>query len=148
MIVARAKFEINNEKDSDSFFRYMLNKKGILYAEVHSYKDHEDDNQRDDECTKFSGLYDKTIDLQYKTNTPLETRFAEQTELLYMLPYSRIEKIKTSIRAKRKNKYKKKKRQLTIDYHVHMDLSNYAKQYNITLSEAIEKLLKNSRDRI
>lgn len=146
MIVARAKFEISNEKDSDNFFRYMLNKKGMLYTEMYSCKDYKDNNQRDDECTIFSGLYDKIIDWQYKINTPLETRFAEETELLYMLPYSRIEKIKTSIRAKRKNKYEKKKRQLTIDDHVHLDLSIYAKRYNITLSEAIEKLLLKNTD--
>ena len=51
-----------------------------------------------------------------------------------------IKRLRTKIRVE-KSRWKKNLKQITIDDKVHFRLSEYAKSYNITLSEAIDRLL-------
>ena len=51
-----------------------------------------------------------------------------------------VKRLRTKIRVER-SRWRKNLKQVTIDSSVHYRLSEYAKSYNITLSEAIEKLL-------
>ena len=51
-----------------------------------------------------------------------------------------VKRLRTKIRVERM-RWRKNMKQLTIDDKVHFRLSEYAKSYNITLSEAIAKLL-------
>jgi len=51
-----------------------------------------------------------------------------------------VKRLRTKIRVERM-RWRKNMKQLTIDDKVHFRLSEYAKRYNVTLSEAIEKLL-------
>ncbi len=142
--MARAKFKIDSEKDSINFYGYMIKNKEIFYREMLFSEDNKSEEDIDKESAEFWKLYGEAIG-NYKIYGDQEKGYEEQTKLLYMLPYSRIQKIKISLRAKRKNKYEKRKKQLTIDRSIHNELSMYAKSYNITLSEAIGKLLDKNR---
>jgi len=51
-----------------------------------------------------------------------------------------IKRLRTKIRVER-TRWRKNLKQITIDEKVHYRLSEYAKSYNVTLSEAIEKML-------
>ena len=51
-----------------------------------------------------------------------------------------VKRLRTKIRVER-SRWKNDRKQLTIDDKTHFRLSEYAKSYNITLSQAIEKLL-------
>ncbi|HIP15285.1 MAG TPA: hypothetical protein EYG74_07335 [Sulfurimonas autotrophica] len=51
-----------------------------------------------------------------------------------------VKRLRTKIRVER-SRWRNDRKQLTIDEKTHFRLSEYAKSYNITLSEAIEKLL-------
>ncbi len=139
--MARAKFKIENEKDSSNFLTYIRKNEEVLRRDILIDQDGKGEGQANRESAEFWETYNKITQWRYIIDTAPEEQHEEQTKLLYMLPYSRIQKIKTSLRAKRKSKYEKRKKQLTIDAATHMGLSKYAKSYNITLSEAIEKLL-------
>ena len=51
-----------------------------------------------------------------------------------------VKRLRTKIRVER-SRWRNDRKQLTIDEKTHFRLAEYAKSYNITLSEAIEKLL-------
>jgi len=72
----------------------------------------------------------------------IEEKFEPMTEVLYMLPIDIQKKIKVTIRARRKLDYDEQRKQVTLEYEAHRKLSQYAKRYNITLSQAVMQLLK------
>ena len=51
-----------------------------------------------------------------------------------------VRRLRTKIRVE-KSRWRNERKQMTIDDRTHYRLSEYAKSYNLTLSEAIEKLL-------
>lgn len=133
--MARPKFEIKTKRDSASIREYFKNNLEKILMNLETTKEKEALeksvlNLNDEYYIKYIGTENEKIEL-----------YKKQTHLLYTLPHNVIEKIKISLRSKRKLAYEKKKVQLTIDRSAHINLSMYAKQYNITLSEAIEKLL-------
>jgi len=72
----------------------------------------------------------------------IEEKFEPMTKILYSLPEKIQQKMKVTIRARRKPDYDEQRKQVTLEYEAHRKLSQYAKRYNITLSQAIMQLLK------
>jgi len=70
----------------------------------------------------------------------IEEKFEPMTKVLYLLPIDIQKKIKVTIRARRKPDYDEQRKQVTLDYEAHRKLSQYAKRYNITLSQAVMKM--------
>lgn len=133
--MGRRKFKIDTAMDSMNMHHYLCAHEQTIKNEFYESSDVDFDDNFED---LLLVLHDIANEEEYA-----DSMFRSlQTELLYLLCRERINKIRTTLRAKRSSGHKSKK-QLTIDSSVYQELKKYSEEHDLTLSNAIKSLLDN-----
>jgi len=142
--MGRALFIIDNKKDRNNFLTYLKKHRENVLLDLREYHRllHVGSAEVSLEKEKeFISLWETISDVLYVRDTPQDKIWEDVTTLLYLLPPKRIETIKISLRAKLYREKHRNKSQLTIDKDVYSELSSFASNEGLTLSDAIAALL-------